>query len=593
MKLFLSLTFLFVFLSQANATHILGGEIYYDSLGNDNYKITIVLYRNCNSGTQFDQTLGYTVFNMNNTQYNQYFITNPFISSVPPPNDPCIIPPSGLCTDRAIYVDTITLLQNPMGYYISYQRCCWANNIQNMISPGNNGLTLTCLIPSTVQTPILNQAARFNNEPPLLLCSDVELDFDHSATDPDGDSLRYYLCDPQNHPQGGGIDPQPEVVGPYLPIAWEVGFNAFQPFGASSTITLDSLTGQMTITPTIIGNFMTGVCVEEYRNGVLINLKNRTFNFQVLACDQVIPFAIASEIDGIPVNGGSSLVEDCGEQFVYFSRTNADSVLVIEIQVSGTATNGVDYPFIPNSLTMQPGTFNDTVSFTPYFDGLIEPTENLNVLFLYYDICTGTYDTLELNIDIIDYQLMTIYNPVDSVNICPDTPENAYLSTVVTSGIAPFSYFWHADPNEFYPDQANITVGPDHITEFVQPYYATVTDGCGKQIVSDTILVYNQCPIIVPNVVTINSDGVNEVFIIKNLKDYQTIKLRIYDRWGETLYESSDYQNDWAVTNKDGSPLMDGVYFYTAEVIDDIKYTYDDQEKTKYQAQGFFHVLGN
>lgn len=591
MKLFLSLSFLFLFLFQANATHILGGEIYYDSLGNDNYKVTIVLYRNCNSGTQFDQTLGYTVFNADNSIYFNYFTSDKVITTVPPPNDPCIIPPSGLCTERAIYTDTITLLQNTMGYYLSYERCCWANNIVNMVSPGTNGLTLTCYVPSTLLTTTINQAARFINEPPLLLCSDLDLDFDHSALDPDGDSLRYYLCDPENHPQTSGIDPDPEVPGPYLPIAWEVGYNALQPFGASSIITLDSVTGQMTINPTMIGDFMTGVCVEEYRNGVLINKKNRTFNFQVVACDQLIPFSFSEENSGVLVNGVSSLVEDCGEQFIYFSREIFTDTLNIEIQISGTATNGIDYTSIPTSLIMYPGTLKDTISFTPLFDGIVEPTENVYLLFLYYDVCTDTYDTLELNINIIDYNSMTISNPIDSVNVCPDTPENAVISTVLTDGIAPFDYFWHADPNEYYPNQAEITIGPDHITEFVQPYYVTVTDGCGKKIVSDTILVYNQCPIIVPNVVTSNGDGINEIFIIQNIKDYQAVHLKIFNRWGETIYESADYQNNWAVKHKNGAPLVDGVYFYTAEVINDIKYTYDDQEKTKYQAQGFFHVV--
>ncbi len=44
------------------ASHIIGGEIYYDSLGNNQYKITIEIYRDCNSATAFDNPLNYTIF---------------------------------------------------------------------------------------------------------------------------------------------------------------------------------------------------------------------------------------------------------------------------------------------------------------------------------------------------------------------------------------------------------------------------------------------------------------------------------------------------------------------------------------------------
>jgi hypothetical protein len=40
----------------------------------------------------------------------------------------------------------------------------------------------------------------------------------------------------------------------------------------------------------------------------------------------------------------------------------------------------------------------------------------------------------------------------------------------------------------------------------------------------------------------------------------------------------------------DGKPLTDGVYFYTV-LPDGEKYTYDDQDQTKFLLAGFLHIF--
>ena len=62
--------------------------------------------------------------------------------------------------------------------------------------------------------------------------------------------------------------------------------------------------------------------------------------------------------------------------------------------------------------------------------------------------------------------------------------------------------------------------------------------------------------IIVPNVFTPNNDGVNDYFVIKNLLLYDVRKLVVYSRWGQVVYQSDSYNNDW-----DGKNVVDGVYF--------------------------------
>lgn len=67
--------------------------------------------------------------------------------------------------------------------------------------------------------------------------------------------------------------------------------------------------------------------------------------------------------------------------------------------------------------------------------------------------------------------------------------------------------------------------------------------------------------IIVPNVMTPNGDGLNDVFNINYIDLYDVKKLTIHNRWGTIVYQSEDYQNNW-----DGGNVADGVYFYVLEL---------------------------
>jgi len=64
----------------------------------------------------------------------------------------------------------------------------------------------------------------------------------------------------------------------------------------------------------------------------------------------------------------------------------------------------------------------------------------------------------------------------------------------------------------------------------------------------------------VPNVITPNGDGVNDVFVIKNITKLKNSTLYIYNRWGTKVFSATNYQNTW-----DGDDLPDGVYFWYIE----------------------------
>ncbi|MFQ5445535.1 MAG: gliding motility-associated C-terminal domain-containing protein [Saprospiraceae bacterium] len=67
-----------------------------------------------------------------------------------------------------------------------------------------------------------------------------------------------------------------------------------------------------------------------------------------------------------------------------------------------------------------------------------------------------------------------------------------------------------------------------------------------------------------------NGDGVNDFFKIGGLQNYPGHHLQVYNRWGNLVFEATNYQNTWNGTWKD-KDLPDGTYFYYLDLGDGSK----------------------
>jgi gliding motility-associated-like protein len=92
----------------------------------------------------------------------------------------------------------------------------------------------------------------------------------------------------------------------------------------------------------------------------------------------------------------------------------------------------------------------------------------------------------------------------------------------------------------------------------------TSAAGCVDSI-TKLITVYGE--LIIPNIVTNNGDGVNDFFEIKNLEPNST--LIIQNRWGDVVFSTENYLNNWKGTDQSGNELLEGVYFYQLFTVDD------------------------
>lgn len=292
------LSLFFSCLQFVSATHIVGGEITYKCLGGNQYEITLIVYRDCYTGVPwFDNPASVGIFD---SQWNLVddltLFWDPFSNDTLPIilNDPCLTVPPDVCAHGTTYKAVVNLPKIPGGYSLVYQRCCRNQLIRNIIGPLRTGITIITYI-SEEALDACNSSATFNQWPPVAICIHQPIDFDHSATDPDGDSLVYRLCTPLAGADSLKPIPQPPNPGPYKEVDWRTPYDLNNVLGGVP-LTIDPVTGFLTGVPNLVGNYVVGICADEYRDGELISTTRRDFQYNVSDCGQPIAAFFVPEV---------------------------------------------------------------------------------------------------------------------------------------------------------------------------------------------------------------------------------------------------------------------------------------------------------
>ena len=135
-------------------------------------------------------------------------------------------------------------------------------------------------------------------------------------------------------------------------------------------------------------------------------------------------------------------------------------------------------------------------------------------------------------------------SPINQINWNFDDPNSGVSN--ISSSLNPSHLFSEAGTY-----QINAIVQFDCYTE-------TVTQNITVVDCSDTIIPV--LPFEFPNVFTPNFDGTNDLFEIENLS--ANTEVIILNRWGNVVFSSSNYQNNWDGKDTSGKELSDGVYTY-------------------------------
>ncbi|MBS1651345.1 MAG: gliding motility-associated C-terminal domain-containing protein [Bacteroidetes bacterium] len=264
-----------------SSSHLAGGKLTYRYLGNNKYEYKLTVYRDCSDQVDFLNPANIRIYDKSNGSLvvnKSIFLTNRSI--VPPnPQNPCFVPPSGICLEIGNYIDTVQLNPNIAGYTITHQNCCHNAAISNLFVPSTQAIVITTDIP-----PQINNSSQFINFPPIYICLTDTFKYSFASTDADGDVLKYNLCTPFKNGTINYVNDYVATPPPYNPILWGASFTATNPIPNSGGITLNQNTGQLKFKPSMLGQYAIGVCVEEYRNNQLINTNRLELQFNIVNC---------------------------------------------------------------------------------------------------------------------------------------------------------------------------------------------------------------------------------------------------------------------------------------------------------------------
>ncbi|MCB9257592.1 MAG: gliding motility-associated C-terminal domain-containing protein [Chitinophagales bacterium] len=374
--------FLLAFISaffSLKATHLVGGEMTYVRLSGNTIRVTLTVYRddyNGNPNALLDNPAVISFFNQNGQFLEAIDITLDLDTLFQQDLNPCQDAIPNVRTETGVYIfdinlNTISGFNPNMATFMVYGRCCRNNIINNLFNSGDQGFSSVARIPpmsTNNGSPVFNDFQQY-------LCAGRVNTLDFSATDPNGDSLYYSLCDPflgldNNVPAANSNDLNFGGVvynnygSPFNTVNWASGYNAGNPFGGP--IFLDPNTGIMQVTPSSQGVFVMGVCVSEYRNGIYLGTVLRDFQYLISACDFpeiIVDFNTSLGVD--PATGFNIISAKCNEALVNFDASNSINVLSFswDFGVPGITTDVGTGP-TPSYFYSDTGSFVVTVSGT-------------------------------------------------------------------------------------------------------------------------------------------------------------------------------------------------------------------------------------
>ncbi len=383
MKHLLKYTLLSLFLllsSNLFARHIIGGEVTYVCNGNGTYSFTMSIYRDCGSdGADFDAPAIVTVYRGSS---NFVLVENLsiFMTGTPVPiptiDDPCM-EPIDVCVEKAVYTFDIAAPIGNQDFHIVYQRCCRNETINNLVLPEEAGATYTIELTAEA-VDVCNDSPVFNDFPPIVICAGQDINFDHSASDSDGDQLVYSFCSPllgggtfgtPDNPGDAsscnGVAPNPGCPPPFDPVNFiDQLYSVNAPMAGDPVVTIDPFTGLISGVPDILGQFVVGVCVEEYRNGQLLSVVRRDFQFNVTSCTPLVDAIVsANEI----VDENQFVILSCGDNTVNINNLSLQLQNIDNYEWSFDLPGGSIAPtdFSPTIEFPGLGSYNGTLFLNP------------------------------------------------------------------------------------------------------------------------------------------------------------------------------------------------------------------------------------
>jgi gliding motility-associated-like protein len=177
-----------------------------------------------------------------------------------------------------------------------------------------------------------------------------------------------------------------------------------------------------------------------------------------------------ASISGNQIFGGdTTVVESCNDAVFQVVRPFADIADTLDVTISGTATNGVDYETIDPEVIMEVGEFSYELPLIVIPDAEVEGPETVTIEYMYVNLC-GDSVLRSATLIIADFEPTQLQyeNPVGICN------GEAILEVETIGGYGPFDFLWSTG------DTDTLAV---NVIETDEPGAAqiTVTDVCGNE----------------------------------------------------------------------------------------------------------------
>ena len=277
-----------IFLSMSSySTHLMGGQIVTSYLGTDSlgshYAVELTAYRDTIGIPMVTSAVFYVSELDTSGNWNSLFSST--VSYDTTSGNLFLPVQSAYGVEVYVYNDTITLPGD--GYYsISYEECCRNGAIINMSNPLSESMRLTTYFTSDSLNP--NSSASYLSPPVAYLPADTLWSYNPLPFDPDGDSLVWSLVTPL------GLT---SMVNGYEYLSDSIYSNP------SGIFTLDSVTGSLSWSASLVGNFEASFLIEEYRNGAKIGEMRRDMQFIVVP-DTLNSMPQIANMQSVPTNSG-------------------------------------------------------------------------------------------------------------------------------------------------------------------------------------------------------------------------------------------------------------------------------------------------
>lgn len=617
----------FTFSGKSN--HLIGGYISYKCVGTNVYEIKLTNFRDCATGNlSFVGRANVTIYDGASNLIKELSIKRGPSINVPDEftNHPCATAPSILCSQYAEYVGKVLLPPIPEGYVITWQVCCRNTSIDNVNGPQNFGNTFTINIPPN--DTLCNSSPHLNSIIPNVVCINDPLYFQIEATDQDGDSLVYELCEVL---AGGGntgvtntcpqpaLIPSPACPPPYNTVPLNPPFSFHDPIPAAPPLQLNILNGILTGTPNQFGTYIVGICISDYRDGVLLSTLRIDYKFTITDCiftksDMITPAEDPNMLcNGLTVDFTSECV-NTSEFFWDFgdSTSTTDTSSMKDISYTFpkeglytvmliaepndpkcSDTIWVDFPVraevIPNFFWSGQTCFEDNDvefgingyypsdvtfewDFGPYANHpLVGKKDPPNITWSR----AGSFPVnLTVQYGLCKREVTKIVTIKDlSSNLEAGQDQYIYKDEWVNlEATGAHRYYWFAErPMEFSSRvTANTRIKVEEVDTIKFYVKGWSLEGCTA---IDSVLVFvipgdGEGPI---NFFSPNGDGINDVFDLDDINKNQC-SISILNRWGNEVWSAEKYNNDWKGISFGGDELPDGTYYYILYCGNEVKY---------------------